>query len=212
MADFVTQISSLDGKTTSNTESLTDFDSTIPQILTFYNDFTLLEKPTKIFKRILSSDSGIFDFGKFDEAYFDKRPAAENILILPPNGIVVEDLRTYAFIDVDNSTGSLTTGRWDANNGDVLISTDVYYDSQSPPKSKATFDFSQVDTNLDFTVDQLFVSIDGGNTWIDISSNLTYEGSFNQLRYKIVANADGRYLECKDFSTKELKVYTILIE
>jgi len=232
MADFVTQISSLDGKTTSNTESLTDFDSTIPQILTFYNDFTLLEKPTKIWLKevtggfvlgrsdlaVLGQDKlgfvggfALFDVSHFDNAVFDKDAPIHIKYIVPPNGVFVEDLRTYSFIDKQASTGTFTEGKWIGNTGDVLLATDIYYNEQAP-KTKVTFDFSKVNHNLDFTQDKLYISTDGGNTWIDISSILTYESSFTRLSYKIVAGKDNTYIECVDNNSKELKVYYAIFE
>ena len=232
MADVIDNLTSLGNKTDSNTQSLTDFSGTIPRILAFRNTFDILEKPTKIWLKevtggfvlgrsdlaVLGQDKlgfvggfALFDVSHFDNALFDKDANKYIKYIVPPNGVFVEDLRTYSFIDKLASSGTFTAGRWEGNVGDVLLSTDIYY-NEDIPKSKATFDFSKVYHNLDFNIDKLYVSIDGGNTWIDISSTLTYEGSFTRLSYKIVAGKDNTYIECVDNNTKEYKVYYVIIE
>jgi len=133
--------------------------------------------------------------------------------ILPTNEYL-EGLSTTDYIDTANSTATITTNRVDFDStNSILLSKNIVY-NLSQPYHKVTFDFSAIDTDLDFKqgvgdtfpltlpftlgeyTDHLYISLDDGDTWIDISDTLTYEGEITNLKYKIVSDLGNKYLHC----------------
>ena len=123
------------------------------------------------------------------------------------------------FINTDNTTGTLSLGKWEGNIDDVLESKRIIF----IPNSKLLaieLDLSQCNTNLDFNVDELWLSPDGTN-WEKANPNekiiLEKKGDvfplvfpfklgsiFNgiennfSLYYKIVSKKSGTYIDCSE--------------
>lgn len=128
-----------------------------------------------------------------------------------------EDFTDLAFINQSETTGTISNKRWDANNGDTLVSRCIYL-SPNQQLYGIALDFRGAETNLDFDVDEFYVSFDGEEwTLIDVKKDkvsfdvetrgfpyvfpillgpyLSESGKY-RLYYKIVAKQDGKYIDC----------------
>ena len=130
-----------------------------------------------------------------------------------------EKFINYEFLNLDKTTGTLSQGRWEGNDGDVLESYRIFYS----PDAKVVaieLDFSQCDTNLDFNVDELWLSPDGinweqhqlangksdltktGNDTFPLVFPITFGTTFANidsdfsLYYRIVSKKQGTYIDC----------------
>ncbi len=144
----------------------------------------------------------------------------------------VETFKNTGFINQDETTGTITEGKWTANTDQTLVSRAIYI-SPTTKLVAVEFDFSHCNTNLDFTVDELYLSKDGVN-WekvqygtgkinfnvedashfpmifpITLGTFLDNPTSEYRLYYKIVAKQDGRYIDCTDENSYwEIKFFT----
>lgn len=211
-------------------ESLFSTEDVVPVFFRFEETINLLEKPIVIKAKDITQcfildhpiygqldnrtldnlikGVGYFDQATFDYYTFDYDPTVTYKCVIPVGDLYVEDLGEYSFVDFVNTTASISAHRIDGNSGDVYQSNWILYNS-SKTYSKATFSFGETDNNLDWSVDQLYVSTDDQN-WTLISPSNVYNGSFNNLKFKIVFGADGRYVSFKDPNTKTLKTMSVI--
>jgi len=130
-------------------------------------------------------------------------------VIKPPNNILREEFSAYDLYNSASSTATLNAFEVLFDTDEELISDVIYQDSVNAI-TEVNFDFSSVNTNLDFDSDDEIYLSNNGTTWTlasenNVLSSLTLTG--NKIYYKIKSKNDSRYIK----TVIDYKITTLII-